>query len=646
MNATAIERVGAVTYREAAERADVRRNIDNSRSLKTGEKVTPNPEAVRNGSQPAPKNGSKPVVAKPVAPKTSWHIELLPVERIEPNPYQPRLSFDAQEMADLVASVRVHGVQQPIIVRSCKADLEALSENNGKANGSANGSANGKANGKANVKTNGHKPAGRTVNLVRYQLIAGERRLRASKEAGRKTIPAIIRDDLTDAQAAELALLENIQRSNLTVIEEAAGYKRLMLEFRMKEERIAKKVGKSVQTIRETIKLLNLPTSVQKLLAQKQLTAAHGRELLALAPFERLCILVATRVARDHLTALSLQATPLPNALELKDQTLIVELDYKTKFDWQSVCAKCSHKAYVRSGLASYCLKPEEWRKKQQMAVELQKQEAAQVLEAARQDGKTTVETYKLPQGSYRDLSFANLPAGCSEQCSCRSESCNPNEPTQKRPICLDPERFNALVKAEREAHEEARRRKYLALWNDAKAVLQEGEEIHPNAAALLALPIVRGEFLRWGDRESWRTLVQQIALEVKVHLPWNEIFEPEQSEFQPFTLLQDVAPRELLLFAACLVLAHEAREAVRFGGETPQLHFVLGMAPAEQPELDTSDSEASDDLEGVSGESVPGDSTREDLPSEEDKEVESKDIDRFSPDEALKGNPTPVLAA
>jgi ParB family chromosome partitioning protein len=111
---------------------------------------------------------------------------------------------------------------------------------------------------------------------------------------------------LTDAECAELALLENVQRSNLSVIEEARGYKRLMLQFRMKEERMAKKVGKSVGTIKETMKLLQLTEAVQKLLAEKKLTASHGHALLPLAPFERVCVLVANKAVKDHLTATSL----------------------------------------------------------------------------------------------------------------------------------------------------------------------------------------------------------------------------------------------------------------------------------------------------------------------------------------------------
>jgi ParB family chromosome partitioning protein len=289
-----------------------------------------------NGHKPPDRQASQSPHSKKLNKQTShqWLIVTIAVERIEPSPYQPRLSFDAAEMADLVASVRAKGVQQPIIVRTCKAGQEALQ--NG-ATHTPNGKANGKADGKVNGAT---KPS-----LVRYELIAGERRLRACKEAGRQHIPAIVRDDLTDVECAELALLENVQRSNLSVIEEARGYKRLMLQFRMKEERIAKKVGKSVGTIRDLLKLLQLPETVQKLLAEKKLTASHGQELLALAPYERVCVLVAEKAARDRLTALSLQSTPLPNAAELKRLGLIAELDWRTKFDWKSECGKCPHKA-------------------------------------------------------------------------------------------------------------------------------------------------------------------------------------------------------------------------------------------------------------------------------------------------------------
>ncbi len=215
----------------------------------------------------------------------------LPVAQIAPNPYQPRQSFDPQEMLELVASVRAHGVLQLVTVRTLERnrDEEPTKGNPAQSNGHPNGKG---------LKSNG-QTTGKTAQAdTSYHLVSGERRLRACKEASRKLIPAIIRDDLSDAAVAELALIENVQRSNLNVIEEAAAYKRLMLEFRLKEERLAKKVGKSVQTIKEIIKLLALPEEVQPLIAGKHLSASHGQHLLKLAPFESICVQVAQYAAQ------------------------------------------------------------------------------------------------------------------------------------------------------------------------------------------------------------------------------------------------------------------------------------------------------------------------------------------------------------
>ncbi|HXI15561.1 MAG TPA: ParB/RepB/Spo0J family partition protein [Chloroflexota bacterium] len=310
-------------------------------------------------SQPAP---------QPPASETAWQVVWLPVTQIDPNPYQPRTSFDAAEMAEMVASVRAHGVLQPVTVRTVKADAQDEKVKPGEDH--RNGSAKGHAN------ANGHANGGQTAPL-RYHLISGERRLRACREAGRREIPAIVRDDLNDVAVAELALIENVQRSNLSVIEEAAAYKRLMLEFRLKEERLAKKVGKSVATIKETIKLLGLPQPVQQMLSEKKLTPSHGQQLLRLAPFPEVCRLVANKAVSDHLTAISLGQTPLPNVRELRDKNLLIELGHNTQFEWREVCGKCPHNAYVQSGYGSYCLNPNDWHRKQADAIEMKKQEAA-----------------------------------------------------------------------------------------------------------------------------------------------------------------------------------------------------------------------------------------------------------------------------
>lgn len=500
-------------------------------------------------------NGHHPLANGHSSSNAAWQIVLLPVSSIGPNPFQPRLSFDETEMLDLVASVRAHGVLQPVTVRMAMPD-----ETNGKPKKAP----------------------------PYYHLIAGERRLRACRAAGRKTIPAIVRDDLSDVQAAELALAENVQRSNLNVMEEASAYKRLMLDFRMKEERIAKKVGKSVQSVRDLIRLLTLPQEVQMLLTAKKLTPSHGQQLLRLTPFERICTLVAHSTVKDQLTVAALGQNLLPNARSLADQKLIVPLDYRTKFDWKDECGNCPRKAYVANGIGSYCLLPAEWQRKQDEAIERQKQEAARILDEAKHSNNGQVDANALPLGSFRNLSYGQPPTGCSVSCPCRSETCDQRDPTKKHPICLDPDRFKQLVQAERQAHEEARKRKFLGLWQDAKQKL--GAEVETgnahSCAALALLPIIAGQHLRYGVMETWRTLSRQVAGELALDLPLEMLLNPETPLTQSLAALQSVNISDLLRFASCLLLAQEARDAVHFGGETPLLAFVLGFPIAAQGEL------------------------------------------------------------
>lgn len=504
--------------------------------------------------------------------ETLWRVVPLLVGHIDPNPFQPRVTFDPEEMSELVATVRAHGVLQPVTVRTVKPKV---SEGQDDTQMQHDPSANGQGVGSPDVVA------------VRYELVTGERRLRACKEARRKTIPAIIRDDLSDAAAAELSLVENLQRSSLNVIEEASGYKRLMIQFRMKEERIAKKVGKSVQTIKDTIRLLSLPESVQGLLAEKKLTPSHGQQLLRLSAFESACILAAELAVKDGLTAVSLVTEPLSNVHLFERNSLVVPLDYRTKFNWQDECGDCPHKAYLRSGHGSYCLQPEEWKKKNQAAIELQKQEAARVLEEARSAGRTEVEAGKLPSGSYRDLRWNEQPAGCSTTCACRGKLANPEDPTRPIPICLDPKRHTELVQAEREAQMAAREQSAQILWRDAVEVLRSEFECGDLSKTSLVLcrPILNGENFRYGEPEAWTEVVEQVARDIGMAPP-DSLPEAEPNDdvgTPPWITLE---PQRLLLLTACVLLAEEARDAVHYSDQTPEHDFVLGRSKATQPEL------------------------------------------------------------
>jgi ParB family chromosome partitioning protein len=174
----------------------------------------------------------------------------IPVDRVRPNPFQPRQQFDDTELEELASSIRANGLLQPIVVRAKGAE---------------------------------------------YELVAGERRLRAAQRAGLQEIPAIVRQ-VGDHEALELALIENLQRSDLNPIEEARAYERLRDEFGLTQEQIAARVGKHRSTIANALRLLRLPQDLQDELAAGRLTAGHARALLSVdSPEEQ------RRLAREFL---------------------------------------------------------------------------------------------------------------------------------------------------------------------------------------------------------------------------------------------------------------------------------------------------------------------------------------------------------
>ena len=165
--------------------------------------------------------------------KTNNSIVELPISELRANPYQPRKVFDEVALNELSESIKVHGVFQPIIVKK---------------------------------------------SIKGYEIIAGERRFRASKLAGMTTIPAIVKD-FTDDEMMQIALLENLQRENLTAIEEAKAYKSIIESMNITQDELAKKVGKSRSHITNILGLLKLPASVQDMVLYNKISMGHARVL-------------------------------------------------------------------------------------------------------------------------------------------------------------------------------------------------------------------------------------------------------------------------------------------------------------------------------------------------------------------------------
>jgi ParB family chromosome partitioning protein len=221
----------------------------------------------------------------PVAQPASG-IATIPIELVEPGPFQPRGAIDPASLDDLVGSIRARGILQPLLARPHPANP-------------------------------GH-----------YQIIAGERRWRAAQAAGLHEVPVLVRD-LRDADAMAAALVENLQRQDLNAIEEAEGYQRLIDDFGMVQEAISAAVGKSRSHIGNILRLLNLPPAVQQQVRSGALSAGHARALVGHAEPDKVAAAVIARglnVRQTELLAARDADAPSEQAPPAKDlETLAVE---------------------------------------------------------------------------------------------------------------------------------------------------------------------------------------------------------------------------------------------------------------------------------------------------------------------------------
>ncbi len=190
-------------------------------------------------------------------------LRTLRISEIEPNKGQPRKIFDKEAMEQLAESIRVNGILQPLLVRP-------LATGN-------------------------------------YQIVAGERRWRAAKIAGLSEVPVVIRDDLSEEQVMQVALIENLQRENLNPIEEAQGYRELIDTYKMTQDQLSKALGKARSSIANSLGLLTLPIGVKDLLADGKLSAGHCKALKAIKD-PALMTEIAVRASEGELSVRSIEA--------------------------------------------------------------------------------------------------------------------------------------------------------------------------------------------------------------------------------------------------------------------------------------------------------------------------------------------------
>jgi ParB family transcriptional regulator, chromosome partitioning protein len=187
-------------------------------------------------------------------------IQDIKLKELRPNPYQPRKNFQKEAIEELKASILEHGILQPIVVRK---------------------------------------------SIKGYEIVVGERRFRAAKEAKLETVPAVVRE-LTEQQMMELAVIENLQREDLNPIEEGLAYQTLMEKLNLTQEEVAKRLGKSRPHVANHIRLLSLPANIQELISSGKISMGHGRALLGLRQKAKLPTLVE-RIVTDNLNVRQLE---------------------------------------------------------------------------------------------------------------------------------------------------------------------------------------------------------------------------------------------------------------------------------------------------------------------------------------------------
>ena len=206
--------------------------------------------------------GLDALLEKEEAPAVPPPVQTLPIDQLKPNKFQPRTYFDEDAIEELASSIRTQGVVQPLVVSP--------------------------------------EPDGT------YVIVAGERRWRASRRAGLENVPVVVRQVADDREMLELALVENLQRSDLNPLEEAEAYLSLQEKFGLSQEDIAGRVGKARTTVTNSLRLLRLPEEVQVLLRDGRLTAGQARPLLGL-PSREAQLALAERAVREGLTARDLE---------------------------------------------------------------------------------------------------------------------------------------------------------------------------------------------------------------------------------------------------------------------------------------------------------------------------------------------------
>jgi ParB/RepB/Spo0J family partition protein len=337
-------------------------------------------------------------------------LTLLDRRLLQPSPLNPRRAFPEAELAELAQSLREVGMLEPLIVRVAPPRAEG--------------------------GTPAEPVAHRETPHATYEIVAGERRWRAAELAELASVPVRIAS-LTDRQHLTLALIENVQRQDLTPLEEAEGYRQLHDLGGLTQSQIAQRVGKAQPDIAKRLALLRLPEAVQAMIRAGTLSPSHGVIIARYMPsYPEVALHVAKITTQKGLSVKQLEHEPLPVPYALESRGLVRDLSsYSAKFDYQHVCANCPFQAHH----GTHCIHPPHYDELQAAAiVDLRARVLAAVAE------KRAIPLADVQGIPYRWADQGSAREGCTEACPCRL-AVTINSQGTTRGVCIDPERFLAL---------------------------------------------------------------------------------------------------------------------------------------------------------------------------------------------------------
>ena len=410
------------------------------------------------------------------SPNSPAMQEEIPLRLIGPSPNNPRRRYDPESMAELVESIRTHGLLEPILVRTC--DGWRVNP------GARSGQKGYFVQNPAFVDKERQTYEGTSLffldadeaerNCPLYEIICGERRWRAARGAGLETIHALVRN-LDGVKARQLSLVENLVRENIDPIEEAEGYKRLQA-LGHSQTMIAEMVHRKQETISNRTRLLKLPDAVQERIRAGELSASHGVALLSMnIESEPILTEIASAVVEAKLPVSTLEkGLPSAAADKLRKAKRLVNLhESRPKFNVRETCEQaCPFEAYRKSSDRSweaYCLKPEHYR---QLQAGAQAEEKTALEREAAELREKGIDDEKLVTWNYNTLVIIgpNPPAGCTPDCECRAYSRQLYDNKKIVPVCTNRKRYEEEQKAEAEAE----RKTKLATFELKRALVQQ----------------------------------------------------------------------------------------------------------------------------------------------------------------------------